>query len=229
MRSIEKKLGFRSVFYFLPKTETKKNSRYHFDETRIKNLLRNLDAENCEIGLHGTVNSSLKTEESKKFKSSLEQIVGKEVQGIRQHRLLYQLPKTTLIHEYTGFNYDTTLCFAEHEGFRNSFCLPFKLYDFKNDEMINVWEIPLNVMDGTLFHYRNLSPLKAMEQIKKLMQEVQKFNGVFTLLWHNDFFDGERYPGIVEFYELLHQEIATANPENLLGTEICYRLNDLNL
>jgi hypothetical protein len=145
------------------------------------------------------------------------------VTGIRQHRLLYKLPYTTLNHEKAGLQYDASQSYAEHEGFRNSFCLPFKLYDFETDRMLNVWEIPLNAMDVTLFHYRGLNNSNALKSIKSLIAEIKKFNGVFTLLWHNDFFDDDRFPEIKQFYETLLCYIKSEKPDNYLGYEIIKR------
>ncbi|MBU8893919.1 MAG: polysaccharide deacetylase family protein [Bacteroidales bacterium] len=220
LRALEKQNGFRSAFYFLEKDKNNNDSDYRFSESRIKKLFRYIINENCEIGLHGTTGS---VENEEKFNQTLQNLntnTPENIFGIRQHRLLYKLPQTTLIHEKTGLKYDTTLCFAEHEGFRNSFCLPFKLYDFENDRMIDVWEIPLNVMDVTLFHYRNLNSQNAMPIIMDLIHEIKKFNGIFTLLWHNDFFDEDRYPGVTDFYKTLLNFIKTEDPENVLGNEI---------
>lgn len=228
MRDIEKKNGFRSVFYFLNKDHKNKDSRYRFSDKRMKVLFQYLLGENCELGIHGTVGSVKNQDNSKQIKTFLEKESGVNVAGIRQHRLLYELPLTAKIHSAAGYDYDTTLSFAEHEGFRNSFCFPFKLYDFEADEMINVWEIPLNAMDVTLFHYRKLSVEGVKRSVEKLLDEIEKFGGVFTLLWHNDFFDEARYPGVNEFYKNIHKIIADRGVENLLGKEIVDRLQKLN-
>jgi len=86
--------------------------------------------------------------------------------------------------------------------------------------MINLWEIPLIAMDVTLFHYRQLSTDDALSAVKDLVNEIKKFNGVFTLLWHNTFFDEDRFPGIKKFYEGLLQYIHSERPQNKLGYEI---------
>lgn len=224
MRSVEEQNGFKSVFYFLNKDQKNKDSKYTFSDTRIKELFADIINNNCEIGVHGTVRSAESQVASERIKILLEKESGKKVMGIRQHRLLYKFPQTTRIQDKAGYKYDTTLCFAEHEGFRNSFCFPFKLYDFESDKMFNIWEIPLNVMDVTLFHYRKLNITAAHESINHLLDEVEKFSGVFTLLWHNDFFNEDRYPGVKEFYETMHKEISDRNQQNLLGREIVDKL-----
>ncbi len=226
LRNIEKQNGFRSAFYFLEKDKKNHDSDYRFSENRIKQLFSYILSENCEVGLHGTTGSIVNEKIFNQTLRNLNANAPEKVYGIRQHRLLYKMPQTTLIHEKAGLIYDTTLCFAEHEGFRNSFCLPFKLFDFEHDRMINIWEIPLNVMDVTLFHYRKLNSSNAMPVIINLVSEIKKFNGIFTLLWHNDFFDEDRYPGLTKFYENLLNYIKEENPENNLGFEIVHKCSE---
>jgi len=40
-------------------------------------------------------------------------------------------------------------------------------------------------MDGTLNQYLNLSPTKAIEKIKDIVEVTKKNNGTFVSLWHN--------------------------------------------
>ena len=41
-------------------------------------------------------------------------------------------------------------------------------------------------MDGTLLHYMQLTPEKASEEIKRIMQEVKNVGGTFVSVWHNE-------------------------------------------
>jgi len=50
---------------------------------------------------------------------------------------------------------------------------------------MDILEIPLIVMDGTLRQYRKLTPQEGEERILTLAQRCKNVNGVFTLLWHN--------------------------------------------
>ena len=228
LREIEEREGFSSVYYFLHKDQKHVDSYYDFHEKRIKNLIRWLEKEGCEIGIHGTVKSSSDYDNSKYYLERLNSVTSKSVEGIRQHRLVYDHLVTTRIHEKLDFAYDATLGFAEHEGFRHSFCLPFKLYDFENDRMFDVWEIPLNVMDVTLFHYRNLDLNSAQSVLKGVLKEIKQFNGIFSLLWHNTFFNEDEIPGITKFYEDTLQMIQNNHPESVRGTDIVKRLTKLD-
>lgn len=225
--SLEQRFKLQSAFFFLAKGKKHSDSNYNFTDTRIKNLFKYIHENGCEIGIHGgekTYNSYHETIEKVKQLQSTTPI---QKIGGRQHRLIYRVPETAKIHTRAGLIYDTTLGFAEHEGFRNSYCMPFKLYDFQNDCQIDIWELPLNVMDVTLFKYRKLKFDEAYNSIFDIIHEIAKFNGIFTLLWHNDFFDEEWLPGITSFYEHLLQKISQMNPECILGTDIVKKMEKL--
>lgn len=227
MRSLERNHNFRSTFYFLDTGILHSDAYYSFDEKRMIELFSYLNREDCEIGLHGTVESIHNEDKMKSSLSKLRDAAQVPIVGIRQHRLLWKHPGTAIIQKAVGLQYDTTLGFAAHEGFRNSYCGPFKLYDFANDKMLDHWEFPLNVMDVTLFAYQNYSPVMALEKCNQIMVEVRKFNGLFTLLWHNSFFDEDTYPGVTDFYKNVLAAIADQKPENILGSELLLRLNEL--
>lgn len=227
LRAVEKEYKFKSAFYFLPKDQLHVDAYYTFNEPRIKKLINWLEEEGCEIGLHGTVRSHTSESALQAELKLLGHHTQQEIRGIRQHRLMYDMNITPYIHQSAHLYYDTTIGFAEHEGFRNSYCLPFRMYDHDSDQMMNLWEIPLTVMDGTLFEYRKYSFKEARGWIMKLLDEIIKFNGVFVLLWHNGQNNEFLRPGISEFYTGLIKSIAKKDPERMLGYQIIDRMKNV--
>ncbi len=220
IRETEKKNGFNSTFYFLQKEIKHQESDYRFTDKRIKNLFSLLKNDGCEIGIHGNINSEKNQNFAQKILDELKRQNDDPIIGGRQHRLLFKTPLTAIIHKRIGLEYDATLGFAEHEGFRNSFCLPFKLFDFESNEMIDLWQFPLNVMDVTLFHYRKLSFSDSFKSIDEIVLECKKFNGLFSLLWHNTFFEEDYLPGITIFYLKLHERLKNQSANSLTGKQI---------
>jgi hypothetical protein len=224
LREIERANGFTSTFFFLDQGVFHADAYHTLQETRMKDLFQYLRNEECEISMHGSVRSLNNASVMQANKQHLEEASESDSIGNRQHRLLWSHPQTALIEESIGLKYDATLGFASHEGFRNSYCYPFRLFDFNQDRMLNLWEFPLMVMDVTLFAYRQLSPELAMENCQSLLEEVKKFGGVFSLLWHNSFFDEVSYPGVTNFYKQLLSYIAAQNSESLTGIQLLDRL-----
>ncbi|MCX6254819.1 MAG: hypothetical protein NTV31_10130, partial [Bacteroidia bacterium] len=95
------------------------------------------------------------------------------------------------------------------------------------NRMLSYWEIPLNVMDSTLFHNRKLSIDDARESMMTILEEIKRFNGVFTLLWHNSYFNESEVPGITNFYFDLLNIIIAEKPEISTGLKIVARYKDI--
>ncbi|MBN2275287.1 MAG: polysaccharide deacetylase family protein [Bacteroidales bacterium] len=218
LRETEKENGFRSVYFFLDRLPDQRN--YQITSENIQALIASLEADGCEIGVHGTLESVSSRKEALSIKKKLQAVVKNTVIGNRNHTLLFHVPASMSLLKELDYRYDSTLGFAHHEGFRNSFCHPFKLYDFGNDMMVDLWEIPLTLMDCTLFDYRKLDFIRAMQCVEDLINETRKFHGVFTLLWHNSYFEERKYPGITQFYSRLLSRFKENDVVSLTGREI---------
>ena len=64
-------------------------------------------------------------------------------------------------------------------------------------------ELPLNLMDTTLRHpnYLRLEPAQILPAVKPMLEEIAKFGGCFTLLWHNEHFTGYHLANDAAVYE----------------------------
>lgn len=223
---VEKGFNASSSFYFLPYCQKRNNlinADYDVRSKKISKEIEHIIEYGSEIGIHG---SSGTYDNVDNFKDDLKKL-GRKIIGNRFHFLQFDIMKTPKILETTGIKYDSTLYFAEHIGFRNSFCHPFYLYDIENDRTTDILEIPLNVMDGTLAmaKYMKVGREDAIEKVFQLINEIIKFNGCFTLLWHNTYFSDYKYSGWRNvFVEILKycQERNTyfANGEKVLNTYI---------
>lgn len=197
--SLEKSHNATSTFFFIPTNKKKgkiKNGDYDLKKDKFKAVFRMIADFGGEVGLHGSIGSSTNSVILKKEFSFFPE----PIRSNRFHFLLHD-PKVTLkIMEESGVRIDSSLGFAEHFGFRNSFCFPFKPYDITESHAVNFYEIPLILMDGTLQKYMSLTPDQSFNEILNLIDEIKKFKGVFTVLWHNTHFSPYKYAGWREVY-----------------------------
>lgn len=70
----------------------------------------------------------------------------------------------------------------------------FPVFDIEKGEELSLVERPLIVMEASLFgqNYMNLPHEEAFVHAKKLKEQCRKYEGNFTLLWHNSSFLSER-------------------------------------
>jgi len=223
LKQTEHNYKISSTWFFLEKRKNL-NSRYHFGHKKIRKLMEELSRTGDEIGLHGTLESSevpdILTGELQRLQEACEH----PVYGIRQHFLKYRNPATSKIQSDTDLRYDATLGFAEQIGFRNSYAYPFKLYDFDGHKSMLLWQLPLNVMDATLFEYMNTPFPEISQTIHPVIEEVRRFKGVFSLLWHQCRLDEKDNPGINASYERLLEEITELGFDSMCGEEIIQQM-----
>lgn len=226
--ALEKRLGIRSTFFFLKQEDRFDNSLYKFHFKKIRNLIKALKDDEFEVGLHGTMRSAADAENMLKQKNELTKVLGEAPVGIRQHYLRFFHPSTFQIQEKVGLRYDTSLAFAEQDGYRNGYCFPFHPYDFENDRMMKIWEIPLVMMEVSVLQYRK----EGFEEIRKsvfhYIREARKFGGLFSLLWHNCRMNEYEYDGATVFYEDLLKAIMEEGAKVFTGKKLIEEKMELN-
>ncbi|MCU4156682.1 polysaccharide deacetylase family protein [Carboxylicivirga sp. A043] len=224
LRRFEKSLKLKSTWYFLNRDGSPHDAKYNLEEPRIKQLVFDLESEGCEVGLHGSIKTASDAKAMKKAKQRFEKIANKPIVGTRQHFLKFNYACTLKVQQENGLLYDTSMGFAEHDGFRTSYCYPFKAYDHTNDQMMDIWEFPLTIMDTTLFGYRKLNYNEMQYTFQQLTEEIAKFGGLMVMLWHNCNFDEYENPGIKDYYNTQLQTIVNTQPESVTGKDVLQKL-----
>jgi len=197
---IESKYGAKSTFFFLLSTKMLEVEGCRIEG--IKKKLRSITDAGWEIGLHGGHDTYLDVNKMSAGKKRLENVIGKEIVGYRNHYLRFKVPTTWELLKKAGFKYDTTFGYADCAGFRNGMCYPFKPFNLNTNEYVDIWEIPLIVMDTSLFEYMKLDMNSAWCIVRSLVDITEKLHGVMTVLWHNPSMVGARgelYEGLLQY------------------------------
>lgn len=201
----EAEFGAISSFYFMALQEGDEDFNYRLDE--IIPELEKVAAAGCEIGLHGGHKAYNNTAQMAREKSRLESVLGHPIIGYRNHYLRFSTPETWKILIENNLKYDTTFGYSDCSGFRNGLCYPFRPFDLNSGQFLNLIEVPLIVMDASLFVNMKLAPKEAMKLSTRLMKTVKACQGVLTILWHNNYMEGE-------FGQMYRDFLAMANAEN---------------
>lgn len=223
MLDLEQRYGFSSSFYFISGGGSKLGGDYSITKPKVKRLIRKIEGKGCEVGLHGSYSSYNNPERMVSEKSMLDRTVNCKSYGCRQHYLRWKTPDTWRIQEKTGLMYDSSLAFVEYAGFRSGFCLPFRPFDILENRELDLWELPLTIMEGSLKepNYQGLSPQEAYKEAIRLIELVERYHGVLVLLWHNTSFDRlGGWVGWKEVYEKIMEYISQQNIWVTNGREI---------
>lgn len=163
---------------------------YDVSRLEIQSMIRELQDSGMVVGIHPSYSTHNRIDLLLEEVHHLEEVIGGGAFGGRQHYLRFSVPGTWRDWEAVGLTFDSSLGFADREGFRCGTCHPYRPFDLELDRELRVIEVPLIVMDGTLFNYRRLSDSAARRRIWDLANVCRYAGGVFTLLWHNSSFGG---------------------------------------
>ena len=197
----QRKYNLKPIYFFLfglygqfDKNINTRNRTYRF-------LVKKM-GDYAQIGIHPSYYSNENPELLHKEIRNLEEVVNKDITQSRQHFLKLVLPVTyrNLIEE--DITDDYSMGYASLPGFRAGICDPYNFYDLDIEAETKLRIHPFAVMDGTLRDYMELTPDEAIEEIKKLIDEVKKIDGTFSSLWHNEpLSDEKRWKGWRKVYE----------------------------
>jgi peptidoglycan/xylan/chitin deacetylase (PgdA/CDA1 family) len=183
---IEKDYNIKATYYFLNETIpfnffSKKNwflslGRYNIKNKRIIDVIKQLKSFGHEIGVHGSYLSYKDEKLLLSEKKILEEILGEEVIGIRQHHLNLD-ERTWEIQKKCGFLYDTSFGFNRDIGYKDSLYRPFKPMD---DFLI----FPQVIMDFCFANHKN-----KWDKLQEIIEQTKKNNAILVLNWHTDTFN----------------------------------------
>jgi hypothetical protein len=183
MQEHEGKRGI-SATYFI---NLSKDSTWGLDWEKYSRTLKKIHGDGNEIALHPGFNSYSDREMILHERNGVEALSGATINGARNHFLRFKNPECYYALSSLGLSYDATVGYPDREGFKAGICTPYKPFDIQRREQIDIMEIPLVVMDGTLHNYRKQSPETAQSTIETLIEHVSSCAGVITFDWHNSF------------------------------------------
>jgi hypothetical protein len=207
----ESKLGLKSTFFFASMPSYGRwgafeDVTYDIGWPRFGPLFQSIAERGFEIGLHASYNAHRASSRLAWERWRLEQVAGVPIKGLRHHYWhLGRNPNRTLrFHEECGFEYDSSLAFNEHMGFRRNVALPFYPWDAERSRPLRTLQLPTFCMDGNLF-YRRTDVESAAHQVQQYVEAIKRLGGVGVIDWHVR----TSYPGNVAFrdWSLAYLEI----------------------
>lgn len=195
---IEQDFGVKSTFFFLnesirfeifkSKSFVLSQGRYNISESKIVNLIKWLDENGWEIGVHGSFNSYKNINLLRYEKKVLEEILGHQVIGIRQHYLNLN-SETWYIQHSVGFKYDSSFGSTRSIGFVDNKYLPFR--PLNNEFTV----FPQVIMD-TCF----MANKSRWSELDKYFDICERKKAILVVNFHNHVFNVKEFPGFRDAY-----------------------------
>jgi hypothetical protein len=203
---IENKFNVKSTYFFFVRPEDadvyefdcdyllSDEMRFKGQFIRVTEYIQQLKKEGHEIGLHGSFISAEKNKQFQVQKEELESIINDRIISTRQHYLNYIKDHTTDIHISSDIRIDSSFGSNYNVGFYNGTSFPIPYYNSKG----LIWELPLILMDSSLFRQEiDLDSAKLI--CDKLLNQVEKVGGILTVNFHPDYLIIEKYWKLYEY------------------------------
>ncbi len=198
---VQENLNFKSrpTFYFCPAIQQPEfDPQYHLTDKNIADIIGMVFSADGKIGCLTNYASSQSmqgiTANWKAFRDQLN--TSKSSQQNRQHFQRFHPFNFAEQLMLAGVDEDSSIGFTDRTGWRTSCSLPYYLFDIKNKKISSVLEIPFCAMDQAIItpRYMNIaSPEKVMIEMEKRLNDVERYGGVFCVVWHNDTFQYSFY------------------------------------
>ncbi|RJQ27637.1 hypothetical protein C4565_04980 [Candidatus Parcubacteria bacterium] len=189
--SLEKSFNVRSIFYIYANIEKKGFCSCFFDpeynvfkNKRLLMKLYELLNNGFEIGLHGSIGSSMQSPKMESEKRALENALHVPITKVRQHWLNYFEHITPYLHE-EFFSCDSTLGWNDQIGFRSGCASRYRPWNHQAKRPFAHMVTPLIASDSTLFHYNQKSPDRLTCDIMDHLKQLKIYKTAqVSISWH---------------------------------------------
>ena len=191
---ISEQAGLKSTFLFITdRGHPAYDGDYDIRHKFLRRLMRDINGRGHDIGLHlsyGSFNNAGRTKKEFDILKTIceEEGISQDTWTSRQHFLRWETPTTFNNLELAKMDYDSTLSYADVAGFRCGVCYEYPAFNILTRQRLNLREKPLLLMECTVMdkQYMDLGTgEKAFSVMKSIKDTCRRFNGDFTVLWHN--------------------------------------------
>lgn len=205
MLEVEKKHTTTAYYNVHLRSTGKWNGNYDIKEGYVRPLLEEIKNEGHEIGFHPSYDSYNNKAIFEEQLQSAKEVLDMDFKHGRQHFLNFEVPNTWTIWNDAGFEWESSLYYPEHPGFRCGICSTFNVFDIKTRSKLALKERPMSFMDVSYTKYLQLSEKACVENIRELKSTIKKYKGEFVFLWHNSFFADSSWDQAEMVFESLYE------------------------
>jgi len=185
--------GLAATFFVMAGGGGPFGAPYSLGDRDIRALLRQMSARGHSIGLHASYESAgdlgALRRECRTLRSTLTAEGVRQARlGSRAHYLRWFAGSSFKQLDEVGLDYDGSVAYADHAGFRCGTCYEFSTFDLEHAEPLGLTERPLIAMESSVIDpwYMAMGHGEsALGVFTQLADQCRTYSGTFALLWHN--------------------------------------------
>ena len=202
LNELHKQHGMQPIYIFLL---AQKNIGYDKnilpEKPAMMQLIKDHSAEYA-VGIHPSWQSGDDEENLKKEINLLCKMTSMNISKSRQHFIRMTLPETYQKIIQQGISDDYSMGYGSINGFRASYCLPYKWYDLSQEKTTNLIIHPFCYMDANSYYEQHFTPEQVLVEMKHYYEITKQINGELITIWHNHFLGTDKmFEGWKEVYE----------------------------
>jgi hypothetical protein len=202
LNDLNQKTNCAAIYFFLVAKSNQGYDKNILPGNKEYQELIKKHAANYAIGIHPSWQSGDKQELLQEEIECLGNITGKRVNKSRQHYIRMKLPDTYRKLIAAGITEDYSMGYGSINGFRASYCLPYKCYDLEKEEITSLTMYPFCYMEANSYYEQNYSAQQALEEMEHYYKVTKNVNGLLITIWHNHFLGTDKmFEGWKEVYE----------------------------
>jgi hypothetical protein len=191
----------KAIYFFLLGDYGPNDKNHASTDLRFQSLIKHL-ADYSLVGLHPSYGSNNRLKQLKKEVSRLGNITHKLITKSRQHFSMLKFPQTYKDLLQAGIFADYSLGYANYNGFRASYCFPYRWYSLDIESVSSLTLHPYCLSEVTLMEESEKNNIPKLDLANKVMNEVKTHNGQLISIFHNNTFTEDVKKFYVEFLTL---------------------------
>jgi hypothetical protein len=202
MERLHADTGVKPYYFFLLAKRNKGSDKNVLPSNkRLRELINDVAAKYF-VGIHPSWQSGDKEETLTAEINTLRMITKQPISKSRQHYIRMMLPGTYRKLIAAGITEDYSMGYGSINGFRASYCLPYKWYDLEKETPTSLVIYPFCYMEANSFYEQKLCLNEAEQELEHYYQATKNVNGLLITIWHNHLLGTDKmFAGWRELYE----------------------------
>jgi hypothetical protein len=156
----------------------------------------------ADVGIHPSWQSGDDVSLLKSEINQLRTIQDVDVKSSRQHYIRMKLPDTYRHLIPAGIEKDYSMGYGSINGFRASYCLPYKWYDLDKETVTSLTIYPFCYMEANSYFEQHYTLQQATEELESYYAITKQVNGLLITIMHNHLLGNKvLFSGWKEMYE----------------------------
>ena len=195
-------VDIKAMYFFLLGDYGPNDKNHSSSDLRFQSLIKHL-ADYSMVGIHPSFGANNNLRQLKVETSRLGNITHKLITKSRQHFSMLKFPQTYQNLLQAGLFADYSMGYTNHNGFRASYCFPYKWYSLDIESISSLTIHPFCITENTLQSDSRKEHKPLMELALPFINEVKKYKGQMIPVFHNDTFDEAMKKFYIEFLKVI--------------------------